>query len=168
MQRGYVDNNPVVGTENPDNGVPRERVLSDRELAAVWNNSGDDDYGKIIKLLILTGCRKMEVGGMRWSELNLNNRKWVIPPERTKNGHQHVLPLPRAFWEIIESVERRPNRDYLFGYSDRGFRNWSDTKVALDQRSGVHGPPKEKDWTHHDIRRTVATKMAESSSDEES
>jgi integrase len=161
MGHGYVKYNPVIGTINPDNGVPRERVLEDNELAAVWNNSGGDDYGKVIKLLILTGCRKMEVGGMRWSELNVDNRKWIIPSERTKNGRDHTLPLPHAFWEIVESVERRPGRDCLFGYTDRGFRNWSDTKIALDRRCGV------QKWTHHDIRRTVATKMAESPPDKE-
>jgi integrase len=160
MGHGYVKHNPVIGTINPDNGEPRDRVLSDRELAAVWNNcQGDDDYSRIVRLLILTGCRKMEVGGLRWSELNLADRVWTIPGERTKNKKPHVLPLPHAFWEIIQTVERRPNRDCLFGYSDRGFRNWSDTKVALDRRCQI------SDWTHHDLRRTVATRLAESPPD---
>jgi len=161
MGHGYVDHNPVVGTINPDNGVPRERTLDDRELAAVWNSSGDDDYGKIVKLLILTACRKMEVGGMAWSELNLDNHTWTIPADRSKNKRKHILPLPYAFWEIVESVERRPGRDFLFGYSDHGYRNWHDPKMALDRRCGVTG------WTHHDLRRTVATRMAESPPDEE-
>jgi integrase len=126
----------------------------------VWNNcGGDDDYSRIVWLLILTACRKSEVGGLRWFELNLADRIWTIPGARTKNKRDHALPLPHAFWEIVESVERRPNRDYLFGYSDRGFRNWSETKIALDRRCQI--PP----WTHHDLRRTVATRMAESPPD---
>ena len=157
MGQGYIKYNPVIGTINPDNGVPRDRVLSDDELVAVWNNcQGDDDYSRMVRLLILTGCRKMEVGGLRWSELNLADRIWTIPGARTKNKRDHILVLPRAFWEIVESVERRPGRDFLFGYSDHGFSNWHDPKVALDQRCGVTG------WTHHDIRRTVATRMADS------
>jgi hypothetical protein len=71
-----------------------------------------------------------------------------------------LLP-PHAFWAIVESVERRPGRDFLFGYSDHGYSNWHDPKVALDQRCGVTG------WTHHDIRRTVATKLAESEDEED-
>jgi len=160
MGHGYVQYNPVIVTINPDNGVPRDRVLSDRELAAVWNSSGDDDYGKIIRLLILTGCRKSEVGGLCWSEFAelsyAGARIWTIPGSRTKNKRDHALPLPRAFWEIVESVERRPGRDFLFGYSDHGYSNWYDPKVALDRRCGVTS------WTHHDIRRTVATRLAES------
>jgi|SRR6516164_676851 integrase len=162
MGHGYVQHNPVVGTINPDNSVPRERVLSDAELAAIWNHcQGDDDYNRIVRLLILTGCRKMEVGGLRWSELNFDNFTWTIPGARSKNKRDHILPLPRAFWNIIETVERRPGRDFLFGYSDAGFRNWSDPKIALDKRCGI------SNWTHHDLRRTVATRMADSPPDRE-
>src|SRR5437763_556640 len=119
------------------------------------------DYSTIIKLLSLTGCRKSEVGGMAWSELNFDKRIWTIPEARSKNKREHILPLPHAFWNIVESVERRPGRDFLFGHSDHGYSNWHDPKVALDQRCGVTG------WTHHDLRRTVATRMAESPPDEE-
>jgi integrase len=162
MGHGFVKYNPVIGTINPDNRAPRERVLSDHELVAVWNNcQGDDDYSRIVRLLILTGCRKMEVGGLCWSELNLADRIWTIPGARTKNKRDHALPLSRAFWEIVESVERRPGRDFLFGYSDHGFSSWTNPKEALDQRSGVAS------WTHHDLRRTMATRLAESPPDEE-
>jgi len=157
MGHGYVQHNPVTGTINPNTVVRRERVLSDDELCAVWSNCrGDDDYSRIVRLLILTACRKSEVGGMSWSELNFSNYTWTIPGARTKNKRDHTLPLPRAFWGIIESVKRRPGRDYLFGNSDHGYANWSDPKIALDGRCGVTA------WTHHDIRRTVATRMADS------
>ena len=98
MGHGYVKHNPVIGTINPDTGVPRDRVLSDRELATVWNNcQGDDDYSRIIRLLILTGARRTEVGAMIWQELNFEDRTWTIPGERTKNKKAHALPLSHAF-----------------------------------------------------------------------
>src|SRR6516162_1425222 len=56
MQRGLAEANPVIGTIRPPEGKPRERVLSDPELAAVWHACGDDHHGKIVKLLICTGC----------------------------------------------------------------------------------------------------------------
>ena len=40
-----------------------------QRLAAIWRACGDDAYGKIVKLLMLTGCRRDEIGGLRWSEL---------------------------------------------------------------------------------------------------
>jgi integrase len=153
--RTLADHNPVVGTFNPDTNATRDRVLKDAELAQVWNAAGSDDYAAIIKLLILTGARRTEVGGMMWRELNFEDRTWTIPAARAKNNNTHVLQLPHACWQIIEGVERRAGSDHLFGYSSQGFRNWDVAKKNLDQRCGVTS------WTHHDLRRTVATGMAE-------
>jgi integrase len=156
MQMGYVEFNPVVGTIQPENGKPRERVLSDDELGAIWRACRDDDYGRIVKLLILTGARRAEIGGIRWSEIDLENGRWRLPAERSKNGRAHELPLMPAALSIIRSVDRMLTRDQLFGaHSAIGFANFGEHKPALDARSGVTR------WTVHDIRRSVATRMAD-------
>ena len=64
MQQGLVENNPVIGTARPAPEVKRERILTNEELRQVWNAAGDDGYGRIVKVLILTGQRRDEVGGM--------------------------------------------------------------------------------------------------------
>jgi integrase len=56
---------------------------------------------------------------------------------------------------IIEAVPRMVGRDQLFGQRASGFTGWSRGRAALDQRAGV------RDWTVHDIRRSVATRMAD-------
>jgi integrase len=85
---GLCDSNPVVNTNNPREGAkPRDRVLSDRELAAVWRacaaggDSNGDDFCRIIRLLILTGCRREEIGGLRWGDLEGGNATQVQSPE---------------------------------------------------------------------------------------
>lgn len=158
MQMGYVESNPTIGTIKPQDSEPRERVLTDTELAAVWCASGgDDDHSRIIRLLILTGCRRQEIGGMRWSELDAERGLWVLPGERSKNKKPHTLPLPPLAWDIINSVPRMANRDYLFGVRAEGFRAWAQYKRALDQALG----DAVGSWTVHDLRRTTATKMAD-------
>ncbi|MGB6288213.1 MAG: tyrosine-type recombinase/integrase [Xanthobacteraceae bacterium] len=153
---GYLDHNPVTGTNNPDTRVTRDRWLSDAELAAVWNACKDDEYGCIIRLLILTGQRRLEVGGMTWSELDRDNGKWTIPAARTKNGREHTLTLPGMVWQIIERVPRRLWNDRLFGArADKGFTNWNEAKIALDKRAQI------APWVLHDLRRTVATQMGQ-------
>jgi integrase len=152
---GLADSNPVVGTNKPADSPARARVLSDDELGAIWRACLDGGYGRIIKLLALTGARREEVGGMCWSELDAAGN-WILPAERSKNGRQHVLSLPAAALSIIAEVERIDGRDHLFGGgADRGFQRWSASKRELDMRAGVTG------WTVHDIRRTVATRMAD-------
>jgi len=156
MGEGLAEANPVIGTNTPEM-KPRDRVLSDAELAAIWRACKDDDYGRIIRLLILLGARRQEVGGMRFSEFDdpEHPTKWTLPSERSKNARKHVLPLVPAAIDIIGSVPRVVGREFLFGLGARGFANWGEGKKALDERSGVRG------WTVHDLRRSVATKMCE-------
>jgi integrase len=155
MQMGLAESNPVIGTIQPEDAKARDRVLSDDELAAVWCACGDDTYSRCIRLLLLTGCRRQEVGGMCWSELDLEHGTWTIPAARSKNGRAHTLPLMPAMCAIIDRVPRMVGRDPLFCARGKGFGGWAAGKPGLDRRSGVTG------WTHHDLRRTVATRMAD-------
>ena len=159
MQMGLAEANPVIGTIRPPEGKPRERVLSDPELTAVWHACGDDDHGKIVKLLICTGCRRQEIGGCAWPEFSdLDGPKptWTLPANRSKNGRAHTLPLMPMALDIIKSVPKMVSRDQLFGaHSPAGFTAWAKEKRALDARSGV------SNFTVHDIRRSVATKLAD-------
>jgi integrase len=155
MQMGLVENNPTIGSTKPAESKPRERVLSDCELARIWKCCGDDAFGKIIRLLILTACRRAEIGDMCWSEIDLEGETVTIPGQRSKNGRAHTLPLTPIMRDIISTVRRLVTRDQLFGLRGDGFTGWVKGKRALDERSGVSA------WTVHDIRRTVATRMAD-------
>jgi integrase len=155
MGMGLVENNAVIGTVKPDQPSSRERVLEDDELAAIWRACGDDDYGRIVRLLVLTGCRRQEIGNMAWDELDLERGAWTIPAARTKNARAHELPLPPLALSIIEAVPRMVGREQLFGVRGSGFTRWSASKRELDERAGV------AEWHLHDLRRTTATRMAD-------
>jgi integrase len=159
MQEGLLTGaNPVIGTRKPQANRPRDRVLSDQELAAIWRACGDDDFGKVIKLMILTGSRRHEIGGMCWTEVDLDKGVWVLPAERSKGHRQHVLPLLPAMRAILDTVPHMASRDLLFGsYSPKGLGAWGEGKRALDARLAGQAQP----WRLHDIRRTVATRMAD-------
>ena len=156
IAEGLCDKNPVVGTRKPDEGAQaRDRMLSDIELAAVWRACPDDDYGRIVQLLIFLGSRRQEIGGMRWSELDKRGA-WTLPGARAKNKHALVLPLPSATWGVIRSVPRVADRDHLFsGNAERGFVSWGPAKADLDKKLGSSVAP----FKLHDLRRSVATGM---------
>jgi integrase len=155
LAHGLCEANPVVGTLAPKGGQPRERVLDDSELARIWRACGDDDHGRCIRLLILTGCRRAEVGGMAWSEIDFERGVWTLPANRSKNGRAHTLPLLPAMLAVIKDMPRLVSRDQLFGQRANGFTGWSRGKPELDQRAGL------QNWTVHDVRRSVATKLAD-------
>ena len=156
LTMGMVEASPVVGAYTPPKNKPRERVLSDIELAAIWRAAGEDAFGKIIKLMILTACRREEIGGMAWGEFKADGTEWTLPVERSKNKRAHTLPVMPMMRSIIDTMPRLAGRDLLFGErSPNGFTSWDAHKTELDQRSGVAG------WELRDIRRSVATKMAD-------
>jgi CRISPR-associated Cas5-like protein len=155
MQMGLVDSNPIIGTPKPERIVARERTLSDAELAAYYNAlPADSEYGRMVRLLILLGARRQEIGGMAESELNVEAGSWTKPASRTKNKRSHTLPLPSAALAIIRAVPRMVGRDQLFGIrAAQGFSNFNRVKAALDARSGVVNA------RLHDIRRTLSTRL---------
>ena len=63
--------NPVLGNNRPAQPESRERVLTETELSAIWQACGDD-YGRIVRLLLLTAQRRDEVGSMQWAELDIS------------------------------------------------------------------------------------------------
>jgi integrase len=153
IREGLLEINPATGTGKAEEGGPGERVLSDAELAEVWAVCGSGDFGDIVRLLILTGQRREEIGGLRWTEVDLDRGLIVLPPARTKNKRLHELPLSPQARAILERQGRRPNRDLVFGLGRGGFSGWSDGKESL--------PPLLRPWRLHDLRRSAATGMAE-------
>jgi integrase len=159
IQNGRVPANPVVNAgKNPEKS--RARVLSLAELKLVWDNVGTgDQYSAIIRLLMLTGMRATEVSCLRWSEVV--DGQIVLPPERVKNKREFVLPLSSVAAEIIRQQPVRADRDLVFGDRAGGFSGWSRCKERLDERIAKANGKPLPDWTHHDLRRSTATHMAE-------
>jgi integrase len=133
----------------------RDRVLSDGELRAIWTACPDDDYGAILKLLMLTAQRANEIAELRWDEVH--DEQIVLPAERTKNKRPQIIPLSEPAKAILGGFERG-DRTHVFGRFDTGFQGWHVAKRTLDSR--IAGKPLAY-WTPHDLRRTAATRMAE-------
>jgi integrase len=158
---GLIELNPVAGSAKADEGQSRDRVLSDGELAHIWRSLGADQFGDIVRLLMLTAQRREEIGGLRWSEIDFERALIVLPSARTKNKRQHEVPLSSSARTIIERQTRRKGRDLIFGYGEGPFSGWSDCKAGLDQRIIEHRGKNFREWRLHDLRRTVATVMAD-------
>lgn len=157
MKEGIAKVNPTINTHDISENPPRDRVLEDHEIRAVWAECRDNDFGRIVKLLLFTGCRRDEIGGLTWPEFN-GDGVLTIPGARTKNGRRLVLTLPPAAAEILRTAPRREGRQYVFGLEGGSFSRWSWEKLALDARLAKAGHCLER-WTLHDLRRTVRSRM---------
>jgi integrase len=151
---GLCDENPVVGTNKRDENDPRERSLSDAEVARVWLDAPDNDYGRILKLILLTGCRRGELGDLKWSEVDREAHTIKLPRERTKNGQEHVVPLSEEAQSIIRDVYE-PDREFVFGRTrGGGFSGWSKSKAEFDEIREVQGRVDATRFAPHRSHRT--------------
>jgi integrase len=161
MKEGLVAANPIALT-NKHAEEERERTLSDSELVAVWQACREDDYGRIIRILLLTGQRLSEISGLRWPEVSLEKRLIELPGSRTKNKRAHQIPISDAVAAILMAQPRTEGRDLVFGYGEnRPFSGWTAAKEKLDERIAEATGKPLPHWTVHDLRRTAATRMAD-------
>jgi integrase len=160
MGEGRAVANPVANT-NKREEKSRERVLTDDELRTVWLAAEDDHHGTIVKLLMMTGQRRGEIGGLRWSEIDLDRNLILLPGARTKNGQPHEVPITGTVRDIIKSQAKNDGRDLIFGFGDGPFSGWSRSKEALDKAIENSAGKAPSRWTLHDVRRSVATRMAD-------
>ena len=150
MRRGYIDVAPTSRMDTPKKPPSRERVLTADELVAVWRAADPEtDYGRIVRLCILSGQRIGQWANIRREYIGQDTITW--PADAMKGKRTHTLPLTENMRALLPE-----KLTLLFPTSNiRGFSNWSRSKERLDKDAGFCN------FTHHDLRRTWATISAE-------
>ncbi|MBT3989599.1 MAG: integrase arm-type DNA-binding domain-containing protein, partial [Rhodospirillaceae bacterium] len=92
-KKDRLDASPAFGIDPPSVEVSRDRVLTDDEIVCLWAafDKLGHPFSAVFKILLLTAQRRSEVGGMMWSELDVD--LWTLPGERTKNSNGNTIPL---------------------------------------------------------------------------
>ncbi len=145
--------------------VPRERVLVDAELRAVWKaaEAKGYPYGPAIQLLILTGLRLREVADMHWSEVDLAAKLWTIPTSRMKGGRAQEVPLGDDAMALLGGLRNSlflwDKGDFVFTTSrgEKPINGWGKTKAIIDR---ILGDEVKAAWVFHDLRRTMRTHLS--------
>ena len=145
MEQGYLEKNPVKGFRLPKPAA-RERFLSAEEAQHLFSTlkrlekeeSFNSGFGDIIRLLLLTGARKMEIQALQWREIDLVRRRLILDPDRTKTGGTsgtRTIPLSKAACDILR--KRLKTVDSVFpankglGAHTTGLQKaWSELRLA--------------------------------------
>lgn len=164
VKRRYIHHSPIEGIELPAKSKTRERVLTDTELCTVWRAADKTGYpfGDIVKLLILTGQRRSEIGSLRADHIKDNSI--CLPSELTKNKRSHTFPIGTLTASCLQMGHPHDPTNFLFpaqGKSLTPFNGWSKAKARLDKKIADQFPGAGKlvPWTLHDLRRTYATNL---------
>ena len=172
VQRAIVEQNPVQLLIPPGGRErPRDRVLSDPELAAllacldnVFTHARRTTA--VIRLILYTACRRSEIALARWNHFRLDGDAplWTVPEELSKTGGRYLIPLvPAAVEELKRLRVNARGSAYVFPSKTGGPDKQADPMILtrslarnLD-RLRKHGI---KQFTLHDLRRTVRTGLA--------
>ena len=123
-----------------------QRLLSTLDLAAA-------NIKLFVLIVLATGCRRSEARTIRWSDIDLQSRRWTKP--RTKGDSWHVVPLPR---QIIEALKDHPQQSHWI-FPGQGTEPWS--LAGIEKAWGkVRRQCNLGDVRLHDLRRTAASHLA--------
>jgi integrase len=103
---------------------------------------------------ILTVARTGEVIGARWSELDLDNRLWVIPGSRMKGGREHRVPLSERAMELLRALPTERDNDHVFIGVRAGAALGTMALVQVLKRT-------HRDYTVHGFRASFKTWASE-------
>jgi len=162
LSQDIVSTDPTAGLKAYDPGAPRDRVLRADEIEALWSwlDSGvlPRNAADILKLQLLTGARCGEFSGICAEEIDRSQWNWTLPAARSKNKRRRVTPLVGISRRIVEARLLSVTSGPLFT---------TETGTVLTAAHIGHYLLVRRDrlpidkFTTHDLRRTVATMMAE-------
>jgi integrase len=169
IARDALTHSPCAGLKPPAPETSRDRLLSSDEIKWLWlaSEKAGQPFGTIAQLLLATGQRKSEVGGMADSEIA--ERLWSLPAARTKNKRAHDVPLSDLALSLIERTKRiESEAGFLFTTTGltpvSGFSKGKDEldeqmlKIAREERGETF---KIAPWHLHDLRHSLKTWMQE-------
>jgi integrase len=164
VDRELIEHNPAARFTRPGAERARDRVLTDDELRAFWQQCEalPPAMGAYFKLRLVTAQRGGEVSSMRWADLDLAGGWWTIPAGSSKNKLAHRVPLTRLALQLLTSLRSAdvctpapgeaaadtPADYVLAGARGRRQRTEASATFTLANFRG------------HDLRRTAASLMA--------
>ena len=176
VKRGVLDASPCMEIDPPAKENQRERILNEEEIKMFWFGLGKAKMSEatklVLRLLLITAQRKAEVSQAEWSEIDLKNKWWTIPKERSKNERIHRVPLSPMAVDIFKQAKTLSGDSrWVFPSSkgqpitprsiSRAIRNNSEKKPSANPK---HTPPygdffEIDHFTPHDLRRTATSMM---------
>lgn len=168
QRRNMIKTNILATWKVKDVGTPiksRSRYLSDEEIGQFWlgvdKTDMTDGHKVLMKLLLLTGCRGVEIRLVKKADIDLVKGIWRVADEDSKTGVGFLRGLSQEACELFaQAFALFPGHVYVFpparSLEDRPMA----ASVLLSLAKQVGKVMGVTDWGNHDLRRTVKTVMS--------
>jgi integrase len=161
--------NPISALRVNDVGTPVKvvkRYFSDDEIGRFWHalegSSITHQNKLLVKLLLLTGARGVELRKAKKGEFDLKNRTWRVPAENSKTRQPFERGLSKdAALLLEEAINLYPDIKQLFPPAVSQEDRPMSAGVLLNLAEQIRNEMGVHDWAMHDLRRTAKTKMSE-------
>jgi integrase len=164
-QRGQMKTPPTrMKSLKAENGRIRFLTLEEEARVVDWfEQNNHDDYRDLVLFYIETGLRKSEALELKWSDLDLHQKRITI--WKTKSNFPRSVSITPMVLEILQRLQRRqhnlPRHDQrVFGHiSERHFgRSW----VAMREGLGLQD---DTQFVVHALRHTCCTRLVSAGTD---
>lgn len=164
--------NPAADLYKLGSKPERIRFLNEFEIGCFFEAIGEMTSSSRLglELILYTGVRQQECFAARWEEFDLTKGYWVIPAQRAKNAHEHLIPLPATMIRMLRNLHKDSGgRGFLFPKTGNGeeprpatsFSNLIESMNNKTRRVALGRAKKAvvEHFTIHDLRRTVVSGM---------
>lgn len=151
IEWGYVNKNPVKGTKRLKEPPGRLRFLKTEEVKKLLK-ACPEYLCSIVICALNTGMRKGEILNLKWSNVDLKNRKITVI--NTKNNESRVIPINQTLYQQLLALYRSKNGEYVF--SNKNGLPFLDIKKGF---SAALKRARIKDFRFHDLRHTFGSHL---------
>jgi integrase len=157
---------PIVRGMRRDKRQPseraRSRILSDPEIAALWQaTETPSPFSGLCRLLLLTASRLAKVVDMKHGDID-GDGVWTIRTEAREKSNAGSLKLPAIALDIIAAQPRFEGVEHVIVNAGGSgpLPHFQGSKRSLDKAMKVVLGYEPERWTLHDLRRTARSLMA--------
>lgn len=167
--RGVIEVNPLSELRTSDvavNAAMKDRVLTDDEIRIIWQALKELPSRQqiVMKFLLMTGCRSTEIRTAKWEWFNYKEKTWTVPGSEYKTGKTVRRALPDCAISMLKEHQKTSITNHVLTRSR--YKGPEDDKppaqpniaffsAQIIMKTGM------KEWSLHDLRRTVATRLSE-------
>ncbi len=148
---GLLEKNPIQKVR-AFREASRDRTLTQEEYQALLGYCSPR-LNSILQLAYWTGMRRGEILGLRWEQVDFQNKVVNLEAADTKTQEKREVPLTEGLLELLKRTPRTLGSPYVFTYKGQRIKNIKTAFWKAVRKAGI------KNFRFHDLRHCAVTNL---------